>query len=162
MVSIEDETALCWIFACVLVPEVHGAVAADHLLEGLQLPDVEDRLPVVAVRQPGLHLLCSVAVVVEGPELHRLVFASGEEVVLPRQRRQALGGARVAGEALQPDLVEVEVRVLLVEADLVLPVRQPVALQGAAAAGELLLQRALLQGGARHPGGGEGGGGGGS
>lgn len=113
---------------------MYGAVAADDLLESLQLPHVKDRLPVVAVSQPGLHLLGPITVVVERPELDRLVFAPREEVILPSQRRQALGGARVAWEALQPDLVEVEVRVLLVEADLVLPVRQPVALQGAAAA----------------------------
>lgn len=137
-----------------LVPKVHGAIAADDLLEGLQLPDVEDGLPVVVVREPGLYFLGSITVVVKGPQLHRLVFAPGEEVVLPSQRRQALSGAGVTEEALQSDLVKVEVRVLLVEANLVLPVRQPVALQGATAARELLLQGALLKGGARYPRGG--------
>lgn len=110
----------------------------------------------VVVRNPGLHLLRSIAVVIEGPQLHRLVFTSREEVILSSQRGQTLCGARVTQEALQSYLVEVEMWILLVEANLVLPVGQPVALQGAATARELLLQCTVLWSGALHPGGGGG------
>lgn len=107
----------------------------------------------VRICQPGLHLLCSITMVIEGPKLHSLVFTAREEVVLSCQWRETLYGARVTQEALQSDLVEVEMWILLVESDLVLPVSQPVALQGAAAARELLLQGTILRGGACHPGG---------
>lgn len=123
---------------------MHGPVAADYFLRSLHLPHVEDRFAMVIIRQPRFHFLRSVAVIVKWPKLHRFVFTARQEVILPRQRRQTLCCARVTDEALQANLVKVEMRILLVQANFILPVRQPVALQGAAAARQLLLQSTVL------------------
>lgn len=98
----------------------------------------------VIISQPWFHFLCPVAVIIKWPKLHRFVFTARQEVILPRQGSQTLCCARVTYEALQANLVKVEMRILLVQANFILPVRQPVALQGAAAARELLLQSTVL------------------
>lgn len=140
---------------CELVPEVHGGVTADHLLERLQMANTEQRLLMIRVGQPWLHLQRPVAVVIEGPQLHCFVRATRQEVFLPSKWSQS--HAQMVQEALQADLVEVKVGILLVETDLILPAGQPVALQGEATARELLFQSAVLWGRIHHPGGGGGG-----
>lgn len=72
--------------------------------------------------------------IVKGPKFDRFVFTAREEVVLSGERSQTLCCTRVTVKTLQSNLVKVETRILLVEADFILPVRQPVPLQGAAAA----------------------------
>lgn len=62
----------------------------------------------------------------ERPQPHSLVLGAAHEAVLVVQAVDGLDGVRVAHEALQLDLLQVEPGLLVRPAYLVLPVDQPV------------------------------------
>ena len=130
---------------------MHSPVTAHYTLRGLELAHEEDALAVLGVDEAWGRLAGAIPGVVEWPEAHGAVLAAAQKEVLAAQGHHALDGPRVAWEALQADLVEVEVGVLLAHANLVLPVGQPVPTQPMCAPRQLPLQRIVLTLAARLP-----------
>lgn len=119
---------------------MHSPITAHRVLGGLQLAHKKDTLAVLGVDEARGCLAGAVPIVVERPEAHGAVLAATQEEVLTAQGCHALDSPRVAREALQADLVEVKVGVLLAHADLVLPVCQPVPAQPVGTPWQLPLQ----------------------
>ena len=110
------------------IPDVDVGVAADGEAEGLEKEDAEHGLLVQGVGPLAAAVGRAVALAPQTPDLDRLVPTPGEEGVLVVQDVQGLHGSGMAAESLQFDLLQVELGIRVVPADLVLPVGQPVAL----------------------------------
>lgn len=119
---------------------MHSPVTAHHILRGLKLAHVEDTLAVLGIDEAGGYLTSTIPIVIQWPEAHSTILAATQKEVLATQGRHTLDSPRVAGEALQADLVEVEVGILLVHTNLILPVRQPVPTQPMGTPWQLPLQ----------------------
>lgn len=114
---------------CEGVPDVHRPITAHHILWGLKLAHIEDAFAVLGIDEAGSCLTGPVPIVVQRPEAHSTVLAAAQKEVFTAQGGHTFDSPRVSWEALQADLVEMEVSILLAHADLVLPVCQPVPTQ---------------------------------
>lgn len=119
---------------------MHRPITAHHILRGLKLAHVEDTFAVLGIDEAGSRLTGPVPIVVQWPEAHSPVLAAAQKEVFTAQGGHAFDGPRVPWKALQADLVEVKVGILLAHTNLVLPVRQPVPTQPMGASRQLPLQ----------------------